>query len=71
MGSPMCASHAVGRAESKAKIHMSDGIIEAVNLPRQLPFGTSRVVLSLSLSDCKVTTKTHLYPNSAIYICVL
>ena len=54
MGAPMCASHAVGRAEAGVALSIKRSGIECRNL--------------LAERDCKVTTKTHLYPNSAIYI---
>jgi len=54
MGSPMCASHAVGRAEAGVALSIKRSGIERRNL--------------LAERDCKVTTKTHLYPNSTIYI---
>ena len=57
MGSPMCASHAVGRAEAGVALSIKRSGIERRNL--------------LAERDCKVTTKTHLYPNFAIYICFL
>ena len=57
MGSPMCASHAVGRAEAGVALSIKRSGIERRNL--------------LAERDCKVTTKTHLYPNFTIYICFL
>ena len=55
MGSPMCASHAVGRAEAGVAFSIMRSGIERRNL--------------LAERECKVTTKTHLYPISTIYIC--
>ena len=51
----MCASHAVGRAEAGVALSIKRSGIERRNL--------------LAERDCKVTTKTHLYPNFLIYIC--
>ena len=56
MGSPMCASHAVGRAEAGVALSIKRSGIECRNF--------------LAERDCKVTTKSILYANFPIYICI-
>ena len=49
MGSPMCASYAVGRAEAGVALSIKRSGIECRNL--------------LAERECKITIQTHLYPN--------